>query len=72
MFREEKLREALNKPPHIKPVAIIPIGHTKSKEKPRPRKPLEESVPQNSPLTIMRVRIPKNNKPFDPRTVRGI
>ncbi len=42
MFKEEKLKEALDIPPHIKPVAIIPIGHTKSKEKPRPRKPIEE------------------------------
>ena len=44
MFREEKLREALNIPRPIKPVAIIPVGHTKSKEKPRLRKPLEELV----------------------------
>ena len=44
MFREKKLREALSIPPHIKPVAIIPLGHTKSKEKPRPRKPLKELV----------------------------
>ncbi len=44
MFKEEKLREALNIPLPIKPVAIIPVGHTKSKEKPRPRKLLEELV----------------------------
>jgi len=44
MFKEEKLREALNVPPHMKPVAIIPVGHTKSKEKPRPRRPLKELV----------------------------
>ena len=44
MFEEEKLRDSLNIPPEIKPVAIIPVGHTRSKEKPRPRKPLEELV----------------------------
>ena len=44
MFKEEKLREALNIPQPIKPVAIIPIGHTRSKEKPRPRKPMEKLV----------------------------
>jgi nitroreductase len=44
MFREERLRDALKIPTEIKPVAIIPIGHTKSQEKPRPRKPLEELV----------------------------
>lgn len=44
MFKEEKLRDALNIPPDIKPVAIVPVGHTKSKEKPRPRKPLQELI----------------------------
>jgi nitroreductase len=42
MFHEEKLQEALNIPSHIRPVAIVPIGHTKSQEKPRPRKPLKQ------------------------------
>lgn len=44
MFREEALKDVLNLPPRIKPVAVIPLGHTKSKEKPRPRKSLEELV----------------------------
>ncbi|MBD3204951.1 hypothetical protein GF319_01245 [Candidatus Bathyarchaeota archaeon] len=44
MFREEPLRELFNLPPHIKPVAIIPFGHTKSKEKPRKRKSIKEII----------------------------
>ena len=44
MFREEALREALNLPPEMKPVAIIPVGHTRSKEKPQPRRFLEELI----------------------------
>jgi nitroreductase len=44
MFKEEKLRESLKIPHPIKPVAIIPLGHTKSKEGLRPRKPIEELV----------------------------
>lgn len=44
MFHEDRLREALKIPSTIRPVAIIPVGHTKSKEKPRPRKPLKELV----------------------------
>jgi len=54
MFREEALKEILNLPPEIKPVAIIPIGHTKSKEKSRPRKPLEELV-HYEPIRILNV-----------------
>lgn len=44
MFREEAHMDVLNLPPGIKPVAIIPIRHTKSKEKPRSRKSLEELI----------------------------
>jgi nitroreductase len=44
MFREDALRESFNIPEHLTPVSIIPIGHTNSKEKPRPRKPLTEIV----------------------------
>ena len=44
MFREEALRDSFNIPEHLKPVAIIPVGHTKSKENPRPRKSLSELV----------------------------
>ena len=44
MFREEALRELFKVPAHIKPVAIIPVGHTKSKVKPRKRKTLAQIV----------------------------
>ena len=44
MFREEYLRELFELTDNLKPVAIIPVGHTKSKEKPRKRKTLEEIV----------------------------
>jgi nitroreductase len=44
MFKEEKLGEYLNLPERAKPVAIIPIGHTNSKEKSRPKKPLKKLV----------------------------
>ena len=44
MFREEALREAFNIPSSVIPVAIIPVGHTRSKESPRPRKVLDELV----------------------------
>jgi hypothetical protein len=44
MFREDALRVSFNIPVYLKPFAIIPIEHTNSKEKPRPRKPLTELV----------------------------
>jgi len=44
LFDEDSLRDAFQIPTHLKPVAIIPIGHTKSKEKPRKRKQLKEFV----------------------------
>ena len=44
MYREEALSKVINLPPSIRPVAIIPIGHTQSKEQPRPRKPLKELI----------------------------
>lgn len=44
MFREEALRDSFNIAAYLKPVAIIPVGHTKSKENPRPRKSLRELV----------------------------
>jgi nitroreductase len=44
MFREEALRDFFNIPLHVKPVAIIPVGHTRSKENLRPRKVLSELV----------------------------
>lgn len=44
MFRDDFLRELFELPTNIRPVAIIPVGHTNSKEKPRKRKQLEEIV----------------------------
>ena len=44
MFKENDLRNVIGAPKHIRPVAIVPIGHTKSKEKSKPRKPLAELV----------------------------
>ena len=44
MFRAEVLKELFNMPTTMMPVAIIPVGHTKSKIKPRKRKPLDEIV----------------------------
>ena len=38
MFREEALRDQFNIPAQLKPVAIIPVGHTKSKENQRKSK----------------------------------
>ncbi len=42
LFREYFLIEQFELPDNLKPVAIIPVGHTKSKEKPRKRKSLDE------------------------------
>ncbi|MGD2249233.1 MAG: nitroreductase family protein [Candidatus Methanofastidiosia archaeon] len=44
LFDEELIKEPLKIPKDVKPVAIIPLGHTKSKAKPTPRKPLEDVV----------------------------
>ena len=44
MFDEEMLRESLNIPKGVRPVSIIPIGHTNSKARPPKRKPLDEIV----------------------------
>jgi nitroreductase len=44
MYREDALSQVLNLPATIRPVAIVPIGHTTSKEKPRPRKPLQDLI----------------------------
>lgn len=48
LIDEEIIKRKLNIPAGIRPVAIIPIGHTKSKTKPTPRKPLEDVVFQES------------------------
>ncbi len=44
MFRTTALSQALNLPPEIIPIAIVPIGHTTSKEKPPPRTPLKDLI----------------------------
>jgi len=44
LFNQETLREDLQIPSYLIPVAIIPVGHTQSKEKPRKRKPLKDIV----------------------------
>ena len=43
-FREDQATEALRLPPHIRPVAIIPVGYPAEKPKPRPRRSLEEII----------------------------
>jgi nitroreductase len=48
MYREDALSRVINLPPSIRPVAIIPIGYTKSKEQPRPRKPLKALIHEES------------------------
>jgi nitroreductase len=44
LFSEDQVKEALNLPKNIRPLVIIPLGHTKSKTNPRPRKPLRDVV----------------------------
>lgn len=44
LFSDEQVKEALNLPKGIRPVVTIPLGHTKSKTKPKPRRPLKDIV----------------------------
>jgi nitroreductase len=44
LFSDEQVKEALNFPEGMRPVAIIPLGHTKSKTNPKPRCPLKDIV----------------------------
>jgi nitroreductase len=44
LIDEEIIKQTLHVPEGIRPVALIPIGHTKSKAKPTKRKPLEDVV----------------------------
>ncbi len=48
LIDEEIIKQTLNIPKGIRPVAIIPVGHTKSKTKPTIRRPLEEVVYQEN------------------------
>ncbi|MDH5495344.1 MAG: nitroreductase family protein [Candidatus Bathyarchaeota archaeon] len=43
-FREEMVRQALNTPTHVRPVAIVPVGNTSEKPAPRGRRPMREIV----------------------------
>jgi nitroreductase len=44
LFDEDMVREQLELPKNVRPLAILPVGHTKSKARPTPRRPLEEFV----------------------------
>ena len=44
LFSEDQVKEALNFPKGMRPVVIIPLGHTKSKTNPKPRRPLKDVV----------------------------
>ncbi len=43
-FYEDRVRDTLRLPKGMKPIALIPVGHTKSKAKPPPKKSLKEIV----------------------------
>jgi len=43
-FNEAEARKLLNTPLNVRPVAIIPVGYSAEKPKPRPRRPLTEIV----------------------------
>ncbi|HUW48408.1 MAG TPA: nitroreductase family protein [Patescibacteria group bacterium] len=44
LFSEDQVKGALNLPKDIRPLVILPLGHTKSKTHPKPRKPLKDVV----------------------------
>lgn len=43
-FREEEAKKALNLPDGVRPVAIIPVGHSAKKPMARSRRPLSEII----------------------------
>jgi len=43
-FREEEVKEALDMPHHLRPVAILPFGYPDEKPGPRPRREIREIV----------------------------
>jgi nitroreductase len=47
-FKEDKVKEAVNAPEHMRPVAMIPIGFPDTTPKPRIRKPLSEIARNDS------------------------
>jgi len=44
LFSEDQVKEALNLPKNVRPLVIVPLGHTKSKTTPKPRKPLKDVI----------------------------
>jgi nitroreductase len=43
-FREEEIRKVINAPPHMKPVALIPVGYPNESPRARSRRPASEVV----------------------------
>ncbi len=43
-FREEEIRKVINAPPHMKPVALIPVGYPNESPRARNRRPASEIV----------------------------
>jgi len=43
-FQEEEVSRLLGLPPHLRPVALIPVGYPAHSPPPRPRRPLAEIV----------------------------
>jgi nitroreductase len=41
-FREEEIRKVINCPPHMRPVALVPVGYPNESPSARPRRPLNE------------------------------
>jgi len=41
-FKEEEVKKVINAPPHIRPVALIPVGYPNEAPNARPRRPLSE------------------------------
>lgn len=41
-FKEDEIKKVINAPPHIKPVALIPIGYPNESPPPRDRRPVSE------------------------------
>jgi len=44
LFSEDQVKDAVNLPKDIRPLVIIPLGHTKSRTHPKPRKALKDVV----------------------------
>ena len=44
LFSEDQVKEALALPKNVRPLVIVPLGHTKSRTNPKPRKLLKDVV----------------------------